>query len=330
MWSSANLIVRGRRAYDAWLERFYFAPAAPTGLAICRVWLYAFVIYTALKHDLRPWAEVPGELWRPIFILSWVPSALRSPLVLTFVYGALLTAAVCSLLGLATKVSTRLTLGLALFAFGLPQCFGKVGHSLTLIMFALGIFAVSQCGDALSLDALRRRQHGQPRPGKSSEYRWPIALMQALMMTAFFAAGLCKLRNCGLAWFTTDSLINTIVRNHYTGHNPPTGLGLWMVQFPLLCQFAAFLSLWVEITAPLALYNRWYRWWVVPNLFAMQVGIFLTMGVLFEAFWICYLFWVDWNWVAERLAGMANTFRRPAPQSQLTGVDDSTSHRRAA
>jgi hypothetical protein len=306
MWRSANHFSRARTAYDAWVERFYFSPAEPVGLAICRIWLYAFVIYVVLDNDLRQWASVPGELWRPILLLHWVPTSLLSVEVLGAARIALLAAAACSLLGLATRFSTRITLVLAILVFGLPQCFGKVNHGLTLIMFALGIFALGKCGDALSLDAWRDRHRGRPGTAASGEYRWPIALMQALMMTVFFASAVCKLRNSGLAWVTTDNLLNTLLRNHYTGHNPPTNLGLWLAQFPWICHVVAGLSLWNEFSAPLALYNRWYRWWVVPNLLAMQVGIYLTMGVAFEAFWVCYLFWVDWNWVAGRLKALTS------------------------
>jgi hypothetical protein len=310
MWRSAKLLTRSRAAYDAWLERFYFAPAPPTGLAICRIWLYAFVIYVVLDNDVRQWASVPTDLWRPILLLRWVPQSIVSIEVLSAARLALLAAAGCSLLGFATNVSTRLTLALAIFVFGLTQCFSKVNHGLTLVMFALGILALSRCGDALSLDAWWNRRRGRPAPAASGEYRWPIALMQALMMTAFFASAVCKLRNSGLAWVTSDHLLNTLLRNHYTGHGPPTSLGLWLVQFPLLCHVVAALSLWSEFSAPLALYSRWYRWLVVPSLLAMQVGIYLTMGVAFEGFWVCYLFWVDWNWVAacRQLARPASTY----------------------
>jgi len=305
MWRSASILARSRAAYDTLLERFYFAATAPTGLAICRIWLYAFVIYVVLDNDVRQWASVPADLWRPILLLGWVPQSLVSIEVLSAARLALLTAAGCSLLGLATRLSTRLTLGLAIFVFGLAQCFGKVNHGLTLVMFALAIFALSRCGDALSLDAWWARRGGRPVPANSGEYRWPIALMQALMVTVFFASAVCKLRNSGLAWVTSDHLLNTLLRNHYTGHHPPTGLGLWLAQFPLLCHLVAALSLWSEFSAPLALYIRWYRWLVVPSLLGMQIGIYLTMGVAFEGFWVCYLFWGDWNWVAERFVALA-------------------------
>jgi hypothetical protein len=329
MWQHPNLLARSRASYDAWLERFYFTPSAPAALALCRIWLFAFVIYTALRYDLRPWANVPEELWRPILLLSWVPPALRTLDVLSAARLALLAAAGASLLGLATRYSTRLSLGLAIFVFGFPQCFGKVNHGLTIVMFALGIFAVSRCGDALSLDAALRKLRGPRPPGPSGDYRWPIALMQALMMTAFFASAVAKLRNSGLDWVASDHLLNTLLRNFYTGHNPPTGLGQWLAQFPLLCHVAAGLSLWNEFSAPLALYNRRYRWWVVPNLLAMQIGIYLTMGVSFEGFWVCYLFWIDWNWVAERTVALAGP-RAPIASKAPTRQPECSGYRRAA
>jgi len=233
-----------------------------------------------------------------------VPKALLSLEVLSAARLALLLAAGCSLLGMRTAISTRLTFGLAIFVFGLSQCFGKVNHGLTLVMFALGIFAISRCGDALSIDAWLARLRRQPTPATSGEYRWPIALLQALMMTIFFASAVCKLRNSGLAWVTSDHMLNTLLRNHYTGHDPPTQLGVWLAQCPWLCHLIAGISLWNEFSAPLALYVRWYRWWVVPSLLAMQFGIYLTMGVAFEGFWVCYLLWVDWNWVVEKAGAL--------------------------
>ncbi|MDX1943839.1 MAG: hypothetical protein SFU86_00415 [Pirellulaceae bacterium] len=293
-----------------WCKSFLFAPANPAGLAICRIWFFGYLLYRAAGSGLETWALAPADLWQPILLLGWLPGPPRSAELLNGVHLAFVAAIALSLVGLGTRLSTKTAFVLGIFVYGLPNCFGKVSHGLTLVIFGLGFFALARAGDALSLDRLIGRLRGRSRPAPSGEYRWPIALMQLTMVLVFCAAGVAKLRTSGLAWIYSDTLLNYMVRAFYVGQDPATRLGPWLAQFPLLCNVLAFGTIWCEVTAPLALFSKRYRWFVIPSLFAMQVGIDLVMGISFHHYLACYLFWIPWSDLADRTAAMWR--RQPA------------------
>jgi hypothetical protein len=302
----------------AWYHEFFFAPVDPTGLAICRIALYSYLLVQVAKNNFTAWASAPGDLWKPIVVLSWLPGPIQSPellFVLQWVFAAVLA---CCAVGIWMRYCAPAALVLGIVCFGLPQCFGKVDHNFTLPVLALGVLAAANSADALSLTAWLRKRRGQALPADSGEYRWPLALVQTLMCLIFFAAGVAKLRTSGLAWAFSGNLQNILLSSFYTGRPPRTTLGLWLAGHPWLCQAVAGGTLFIEITAPLALFSRRYRWVVVPSLIAMQVGIYLMMGVKFEPYLVCYLSWIPWKAWAERLA--VSRAKRQTTQRVLPSV----------
>ena len=296
----------GRRGWDAtrqWADRFFFEPAGPLGLALCRVWIYGFLVWDLRRYDYSHWAGVTPELWKPIVLLSWLPGPIVSSELLGGAQLVLMAALALCCLGLCFRWASIAAFFLALFVYGIPHCFGKVGHSQTLTIFALGIFAMSHAGRVWSLDAWIARRRGRPpAPPVSSEYQWPVRLMQVLMATVFLAAGIAKLRLTGPAWAYSDQLQNILLGAFYIGKRPPTNLGLWIAQYPLLCKVLATLTLAVELGAPLALWSRRWRWLIIPGLLGMQLGIYFAMGITFWHYVALYFIWIEWNEVAAAVA----------------------------
>jgi hypothetical protein len=310
---------RVQRRAAAWYEAYFFAPAHPAGLAICRIMLYGYLMRKVAQGDLSVWASAPAGLWSPIGLLSWLPGPIRSPELLQGFQWLFVAVLACCALGVWYRICASAAPVLAVVCFGLPQCFGKVDHSHTLPVLVLCVLAVANAADALSVQAWLRRRRGQTPPAPCGEYRWPLALAQTLMCFVFFAAGVAKLRSSGLAWAFSDNLQNYLVAGFYTGHGPRTTLGLWLVGHPVLCQMVAGAALLMEVTAPLALVSRRYRWFVIPGLLGMQIGIHLTMGIRFEEFRTCYLVWIPWTALIDRWTGFWST-REPATIAVPTAI----------
>jgi hypothetical protein len=297
--SLADVALKVHARFAAWFERYFLAPAHPAGLAICRIGFYGYLLYRVATHSLVLWAQAPPGLWKPVLLFRWLPGPIQSPEVLLVCQALLLIALACCVLGVWMRYAAPAAFVLGTLYLGLPQCYGKAAHNETLGVLVLGVLAISYSADALSLTAWRR---GRLAPA-SGEYRWPLALVQTLMCVIFFAAGVAKLRASGLAWIFSDNMQNTLIRNHYTGHEPPITIGLWVARYPALCQALAGVSLLAECAAPLALFSRRLRWLIVPALLGMQVGIYVTMGLLFGYYWVCYLFWIPWSELVERFVG---------------------------
>jgi hypothetical protein len=289
-------------AWQTRVDRFFFEPAGPVGLILCRIWIYGFLLWDSRRLDHSHWAEITPALWKPILLLSWLPGPVPSELLLAAQYALMAALALCCV-GLGFRWASVAAFVLGLFVYGLPHCFGKVGHSQTLTIFTLGIFALSHAGRVGSLDAWIARWLGRPAaPAQSSEYQWPVRLMQALMATVFLAAGVAKLRQTGLAWAWSDQMQNILLGSFYIGKRPPTNLGLWIAQYPVLCQILATLTLVVELGAPAAIWSRRARWLVIPGLLGMQLGIYLAMGIPFWHYVALYFIWIEWNEIASKVA----------------------------
>jgi len=301
--------VRGR-----W-NALFFAAADARDLGVVRALLATMVLLLSFwyQSDFPLWAEVRPWVWSPVLAFRGMSPGMLSEGVLVAVLWAWRVALGLTMLGLWTRGSSIVAALTGVLVLGLPQNFGKINHHYGLVMICLVILAMSRAGDAWSIDRLRRvaRAARGPfvpeSPPSGAEYRWPLALMQVMAVLVLWSAGIAKLRSPGaVAWIMTDNLYYTIIRHYYT-HSPPSGLGLWIAQWPLLCKVLAAGSLVLELAAPVLLFlrGRW-RILMLAVLSAMMLGFGLVLGVLFLHFvLILVIVFLPWRaigtWIAARM-----------------------------
>ncbi len=275
-------------------QAFWFAPSSPAPLGICRALFFGLLLPEMLDPNLSLWGDVsPVFLAHPWFRLPILPeSALRMLQIVWYV--SLITSAI----GLWTRGSMAVAFLLGAYLLAVPEQFGKVNHTGQIVVLVLAVLACSRAGDAWSLDALRKRK-SRSRPPPSGEYTWPIKMVWVIMAVIFFSAGVAKLRASGFGWALSDNLAITLLQHQYF-HHPLTRWGLTISRVEWLCIWLAATSLCLELAYPLALISRRARAVLVPSLFAIQVGILLTMGPTFTTFFICNVFWVPWDNLLER------------------------------
>jgi uncharacterized membrane protein YphA (DoxX/SURF4 family) len=123
------------------------------------------------------------------------------------------------------------------------------------------------------------------------------------MSLVFFSAGFAKLRHGGLNWMLSDNMSNLLLQHGYQGanENPPVRFGLWVAQYPLLCNLLAVSTVILEFFYPLALFSRWARRVFPLGMCFALIGIRLMMGPTFTEFILCHVFWIPWDRVASRL-----------------------------
>ncbi|MGH7175962.1 MAG: DCC1-like thiol-disulfide oxidoreductase family protein, partial [Tepidisphaeraceae bacterium] len=217
-------------------------------------------------------------------------------------------------IGMYTRLSVWISAVLGLYLLGVPHNFGKTGHGDGVLALMMFIFALSRCGDGWSVDSLFRAWRSrQPRPRRaiSGEYTWPIRFGWILLSIVFCAAGIAKLRISGLEWVTSDNLSNMILQHYYGEYSyPGFDLGPRIAQIKWLCRVMAGGTLVLEVFFPLVLFFRWARWVFVPGMFLAQIGIGVLMGVWFTQFMFIYLFFVPWQWIADRIVAFAQRFGR--------------------
>jgi hypothetical protein len=254
------------------------------------------------QEDSAAWVTVSPAFWDPIWPFGvlgigvvWSPAFAH---VLDFLWKMTLA---FSAIGLFTRLSTAGAFVLGAYLLGLPHNFGKIHHYDAFIVLILGILALSRCGDAWSVDHLRRRGAGAEqnleRREATGTYTWPIRMIWVVLACVFFAAGVAKLRYSGLAWITSDNMARLLVLHAYVIANadPVTYWGPALVAHPVVPHVIAASTVIIELAYPLALVSRVARWMLVPSAALMMLGIRVLMGPSFETLAVCALFWVPWD-----------------------------------
>jgi hypothetical protein len=304
----------GLPAVGARWRLFWFEPVSPVNLGLCRVLFFGAIFLFHLGHDYSAWAGVSPVFWEPVFLFRFFHLPVFSREVLSLLQLCWKAALALSCLGCCTRPSTAVSFFLGAYLLGLAHCFSKVSHHDAMLVFIMGILALSRCGDSFSIDRLIRQARAphpsasEPLP-QSGEYTWPVRMVWLVMAMIFFAAAVSKVRYSGRAWITSDHLAIALVReNYHTANSDPlTPWGLYLAHFPWLCQLLGASTLLCEGAFPLALIHPGIRRLVVPSMLGILIGIRVFLGPSFEQFMICFLFWVPWDqvraWCARRFTG---------------------------
>ncbi|HKU40143.1 MAG TPA: HTTM domain-containing protein [Polyangiales bacterium] len=298
--------MRGTGFVDA---RFY-APLGPARLATLRVLTGAFaVIYFAVRapvmasfHGFRP------EQFQPVGFAQLLSAPLPGWLVTTSFLAAI-GFGVAFTLGAWFRVSGPVFALLALWVTSYRNSWGMIFHTDNLLVVHVAVLALTDAAATLSLDARdktfigRRRFAAAPAPEPHGRYGWPVRLICALTVLAYFIAGVAKLKASGVAWMHGEILRNYIafdaLRKSQVGslHSP---LGAWLVQYAWPFPIIGAGTLALELLGPLALlHRRAARLWVF-GVYGFHVGVLLTMaiafpyplsGVAFASFFECERLW---------------------------------------
>lgn len=277
-----------------WLQ-FWFSPQAPDNLGFCRLLFFGWALIRYLPLDYRPLAFAPAALWFPIDLFHDLALPVLSEYGIGGLQMAWKIALFLSCAGILTRASSAVSFAIGAYLLGLPNNFGKTNHDDAAVILVMFLLAASRCGDAWSVDSLLRKRSRTPH----GDYRWPIRGVQVLLALVFVGAGLSKLRNGGLYWFSADTL-QILLLQHQHFHEPFTMSGLTLARHPVLCRLMATSSILIELAYPLALFSIRVRWLLIPASIAMLLAFRALLGPDFTSLIACSIFWVDWTTLLRR------------------------------
>ncbi len=294
----------------AWTS-FWFAPAAPLGLGVCRVLFFGYLaLWIAPDARVVGWSAVDDAFWMPTHLFRVTGLGVASPAVLRSLDLAWSAALLLACVGLGTRAATAASFAIGVYVLGLPQSFGKIDHWSGFLLLVMAVLGLARCGDACSLDRLRairaarRAGRSAPAVAPSGEYRWPLQLVRSTMVLVFFAAGCAKLRFSGAVWLDPHNMAVILVQPHYALDRVLPSLGLAVAAMPWLASALAAAALAAELASPLALLGGPLAAIVVGALLAMQLGIALLLGVHASVPYLAaYAFWLPWDAIALRVRG---------------------------
>lgn len=257
---------------------FFYRPWPAESLARFRIAFYVAALLHSIYHRFLGYFEYPAYLFQPVGLFRLVPLPQPDRAVMLALYVALWL-----LLGLAAAGSGRavriLLVFLAFYVYGVRYNYGFNYKAETGVFLCFVVMAASRCDDALSWrrrhppsDLDIARLHGY--------YSWPIQFTRAYWAFLMCTAGLFKLARTGWEWAGGDAIHQVLLRQMYYFYpqaHPPTPLAAFLLSHPFLTQWGSWLSLLVELAAPLVLLGGIYRWIILGNLVAMLTVVRFTM-----------------------------------------------------
>lgn len=305
-------------------NRFWFEPSTAENLGLARILLFGImaIFYISTPYvfpawgyhqTFNEWGGVSAIFWKPIWLFRVLHLPQLSVGEISAIDAVWKVSLLLSAIGLFTRFSTAVCFTCGIYLFGIQNNFGRIHHLEILLFWAFLIMAFSRCGDAWSVDRLLKtaRTGIGPDSGslevsgeypvksgeyteKSGEYTWPIRLIWVVMAMIYFAAGLSKLRHSGIAWVTSDSMSYFLMRPpyHVADAEPPLNWGLWMSRHAWASHGMAAMGMGLELSYPLALFDRRLRYLIMASGMMMQTGIALFMGPNFYQMILCQLLWL--------------------------------------
>lgn len=280
-------------------DSYWFARGAAEDLALVRIACYTlcFLIYFSL--DIRPWAAVSHVFWMPVSLFRLLSGPPQKAAFLGLLQILWKVSLLTSAIGLASRASLFTSALLGFFVLGLPNCYGKILHLDGIVVLILIILAVSRCDEAYTVDRLFWKP-GPPVPAPSGDFTWPIKIAQIMFLLAFFAAGIAKVRQSGLAWIDSENMRVLLISNFFN-HAPPTRWAAILTRSAAFCSFAACATVVIELSALPAIFLRVIRVPVLIALLLLQAAISVLMGIYFVPYLVGYALFVPWYKLYSRL-----------------------------
>jgi hypothetical protein len=300
-----SLAARVRRAVTDW----FAAETHPVNLAVVRITVFWILFEVLRTGSYRRDARMPADLrfpppgWDPI--LEAIPVTVAS---ITALQIAAAVFALLALVGLWTRPAALLATLLGCFVLVTPYLFGKVDHNLHHIIWFGLLLASSPSGDALSFDAWLARRRGQPPPGPARAYALPIRMMWLLMGVSYFSAGFYKLLALP-EWVTSDHFKFLLYESWWARHALPV---LRIDRHPLLLQALAAGTIVFEISFLFLVIARRTRPLAALAGLVFHAATAYFLRIYFVALALCYVVFVDWHALAQRL-GWTRALKAPAP-----------------
>ncbi|MEY9862274.1 hypothetical protein ABH935_007919 [Catenulispora sp. GAS73] len=253
-----------------------------------------------------------------------------------FWYHVAILVCVLFVLGWRTRV-TSICFALTLMAFTGRNVFLTDGGDNIMSLMAIYL-AFSRCGARWSLDARRKRRQAAKREAAGiAEFAWPktrgwqavaeldrtreeivtflhnaaVLVIAAQICVVYAAAGLYKSQ--GSDWQNGTALYYTL---HLDWFRPWPGLSNFMAGQSVTIAIVAYLTVFVQIAFPFAVFSKWLKYPCLVMLVGMHFSIAVVMGLpLFSAAMMVgdavFLPTGLWLWVGRRVRERVGRVPRP-------------------
>jgi uncharacterized membrane protein YphA (DoxX/SURF4 family) len=265
------------RALACWWQAFWFRPVPVRRLAVLRILVAAYVVQDLLlaRWMLR-YATVSEEFYEPIHVIRLLSLPRLGPEELLALYIVLVGAALCALVGWATRPALIVAAPLYIYWYATFYSYGEVSNSRTAVAVALIVLAIAPAGRAYSLNSVLARRRGKPLTAEDDEVAgWAFQVLTVLLVYMYLFAGLTKLRITGFDWWYSGAFERGIA-------DEGTAPALWLAGNHLPLVWAMALGALVfELCSPILLFRGRLRQWYAGAAVLFHVGSLVLLRMDF-------------------------------------------------
>ncbi len=275
-------------------------------LGFLRAWVFGLWFVDMAKDPLPRLAELPPSYFRPVGLLTWLPSEAFSVLLsqsgLCVVWMALLLLLLLS--GLGVRGYRAFALGacvLLTLALGLSFSFSQTRHAEVAALYVAYLVAVFPAADALRL--ARGPRASAPR----ATYALGMIGATFVLLSTYMLVGVRRMLDGGLEIFSDGTILRIIAQRASSPDHISASLGVRVLESQAagaLVEVGFLVVTFFELTSLLCLWVPWYRrcWLLVivlfhllswPLLQTLFVHNLLLIGVLL----------VDFDGIGRRMGG---------------------------
>ena len=299
---AAGVPARARTSLGARLQAWLFA-AVPAGrVAAFRTLAYLFVPLDLL--ELTPWvarhAQVPGDLYRPLFVGRLLPLPVPTEALVDGIWAALIVTSLVAATGRLPRVLGWAVALLYAEWMVIAMSYGKVDHDRFGYMVAL--FALATAGPA---------RHGDPTPTQRGG--WALRVTQLAAIATYFLAAFAKHRFGGFEWVNSATLTWAVIRRG-------TGFAEWLMDVPGALVGMQWFIVLFELGSPVVfLMSERVRRATVVAFYGFHAGVYAAVKIAFFPHLVALAAFLPLEKVrpiagARRLAGRARrTSTSPGP-----------------
>jgi uncharacterized membrane protein YphA (DoxX/SURF4 family) len=270
------------------IDRWWYAPAPPARVALLRVLVGGFALaYVLIRFtDFSSLARLHSTEFQAVGGVAWLTAPLPPALLLLSI-GFTVVAGMAFVIGYRYRLSGPL-FGLLLLALtSYRNSWGMLFHTENLLVLHVLVLAAAPAADAFSIDARQKSAPQLPATDavpSAGKYGWPTRALSLITIACYVLAGVAKLKLAGQGWFHGDFLRSQVafdnLRKIELGsiYSP---LGAELVRHAWPFSALAWLTMIVELGAPLALLGRrWAALWVSAA-WGFHAAILATMAIVF-------------------------------------------------
>lgn len=293
------------------LDGFWYAPMPALRLAALRVLLLGFAWFYLIARffDFSSVARFHAAEFAPVAPVAWLNAPLSANALLAVMLLALLAGAAAAT-GWFYRFSAPLFGFLFLELTSYRNSWGMQFHTENLLtLHVLVLCAAPGAADAFSFDALRR----EPNAELSGRYGWPVRLLCLVTAACYVLAGVAKLKIAGGDWLHGDFLRSQIAFDNLRKIELGSDYSPFVAEIVRQAwafSALAFITLLVELGAPLALLGQRWAWPWIALAWGFHVAILLSMAIVFpyQLSLIAYASFFEVERGACALAALAQRF----------------------